>query len=168
MSITEKFIKGQILNGKFIGFDIISNKPQLEINDELCQQLVTKLKREQGSKKEHKQKVLIKVNLEGIEIEDLKSQKAIFKHQIERILFISIDRVDPRSLGYVYKNDDKDFIYFALKTEKNSQELFNLLKEVFGLLKDKQSKVNLSRAQSIASISTSNSLDSSQINEPQE
>lgn len=165
----EKFLKGLIQNGKFIGFDIIANKPQLGINDELCQQLITKLKKEQTSKKEHKQKIQIKLNLDCIEIVDEKSGNPLFiKHQIDRILFISIDRSDTRSIGYVYKNDENSFIYFALKTERPAQELFLLLRELFELLKEKAEKKNLSRAQSLASISTSASLDSSQQNEPQE
>ena len=55
---------------------------------------------------------------------------------IQRILFISVDKSDPRSIGYVYKSEGNDFIYFALKTEKPAQELFNLLKELFDLIKE--------------------------------
>ena len=47
-----------------------------------------------------------------------------------------MDKSDPRSVGYVYKSDGNDFVYFALKTEKPAQELFNLLKELFGLIKE--------------------------------
>lgn len=131
----EKFRNGQAVNGKFIGFEILTTIPQA-VNDDLCQILMNKLKKDQSTKKEHKSKIIVKVTLEGIEISEEKTNKLIFKHYIQRVLFISIDKTDPRSIGYLYKNDGNDFMYFGIKTEKPAQDLFTIIKELFDLLQE--------------------------------
>merc|ERR1712127_1083055 len=81
-------------------------------------------------KKEHKQKLSIKINLEGIEIMD-ESNSTMFKHSVNRISYIARDLKDPRAIGYIYKNIDDSYQYFGLRTEKQAQEFFNLLKDLF-------------------------------------
>jgi hypothetical protein len=130
----EKFRVGHTLtNAKFIGFEIILKNPQEVATDEGCQVMMTKLKKEHAK---DKQKINVKINLEGIEIHEEKTSKLIFKHYIQCILFASIDKTDPRSIGYIYKSEGNQFIYFAIKTEKSADDLFNLLKELFSLLKE--------------------------------
>ena len=71
----EKFRTGHLMNGKFIGFETITSNPQEVVNDTACQILMKKMKKEQLNKKEHKPKIFVRVNLEGIELVDEKTNK---------------------------------------------------------------------------------------------
>ena len=122
-----------LTNAKFIGFEIIQKNPQEVANDDGCQIMMSKLKKEHAK---DKQKINVKINLDGIEIHEEKASKLMFKHFIQCILFISIDKTDPRSIGYIYKSESNQFVYFAIKTEKSANDLFNLLKELFSLLRE--------------------------------
>lgn len=123
----DRFKHGVLIRGKFIGVEDVKK----ENGDDVCQVAMIKLKAVVLAKKEHKQRICVKVNLEGIEIIDEKTNQLMFKHSVNRISYIARDSTDPRAIGYIYKNSPNSFQYFAIKTEKQAQELFNNLKDLF-------------------------------------
>lgn len=122
-----RFQHGVLVRGKFIGVEDVKE----ENGDDLCQTSMIKLKAVVLAKKEHKQPICIKINLEGIEILDEKTNQPMFKHLINRISYIARDPTDSRAIGYIYKNSPNNFQYYAIKTKSQAQELFNTLKDLF-------------------------------------
>jgi hypothetical protein len=123
----QRFTTGVIIKGKFIGCEDVKE----ETGDEICQTSMIKLKAVVIAKKEHKQRISIKVTLEGLEIFDEKSNVSMYKHSVNRISYIARDVNDARAIGYIYKNSANSFQYFAIKTERQAQEFFNTLRDLF-------------------------------------
>ncbi|CAF0977843.1 unnamed protein product [Brachionus calyciflorus] len=123
----ERFKYGVLIRGKFIGVEDVKK----ENGDDICQTAMIKLKAVVLAKKEHKQRICVKIDLDGIEIQDEKTNQTMFKHSVNRISYIARDSTDARAIGYIYKNSPNNFQYFAIKTEKAAQELFNTLKDLF-------------------------------------
>jgi len=134
----QKFTDGVILKGKLFGVEDVKK----ETGDDVCQDAMVKLKAIIAVKKEHKQKITIKINLEGIEIND-ESNLTLYKHAVNRISYIARDLKDARAIGYIYKNVDNSYQYFGLRTEKQAQELFNLLKDLFEVVLELRSNKKL-------------------------
>jgi disabled family protein 2 len=99
-----------------------------------------KLKALVVAKKEHKQRICIKVTLEGVEILDEKTNQPMFNHSVNKISYIARDVSDSRAIGYIYKNGSNSFQYFAIKTLGQAQELFNTLKELFEVVLEMRNK----------------------------
>jgi hypothetical protein len=123
----DRFKYGVLLRGKLIGIEDVKE----ETGDEVCQLSMIKLKAVVLAKKEHKQRICIKINLEGVEIIDEKTNQSIYKHAVNRISYIARDANDPRAIGYIYKSGNNSYQYYAIKTERQAQELFNTLKDLF-------------------------------------
>ena len=135
----QRFANGVLVKGKFIGCEDVKE----ETGDEVCATSMIKLKAVVIAKKEHKQRIIIKVNLEGIEIFDEKNSVSMYKHSVNRISYIARDINDSRAIGYIYKNSANSFQYFAIKTERQAQEFFNTLKDLFeAVLELRNSKKN--------------------------
>ena len=67
----QRFTTGVIIKGKFIGCEDVKE----ETGDEICQTSMIKLKAVVIAKKEHKQRISIKVTLEGLEMFSLEVLK---------------------------------------------------------------------------------------------
>jgi disabled family protein 2 len=145
----QKFTKGFELNAKIIGVEDVKH----DSGDEVCKTSMIKLKAVALSNrkinKTSKQKVVLKLTLEGIEIYDQLTHVSLYKHSVTRISYISRDPSDSRAIGYIYKNSANDFQFFALKTIHEAQELFIALKDLFEAVLETQKK---SRAASIAAV----------------
>jgi hypothetical protein len=148
----QKFTKGVELNAKIIGVEDVKQ----DSGDEVCKTSMIKLKAvalaNLKANKVHKQKVTLKLTLEGIEIYDRLTHVSLYKHSVNRISYISRDPTDSRAIGYIYKNSANHFEFFALKTEHEAQEMFIALKDLFEAVLETQKK---SRAASIAAITGS-------------
>ncbi len=137
-----RFTEGVILKGKLFGVEEVKR----ETGDEVCQEAMIKLKAIIAVRKEHKQKLNIKVNLDGIEIMD-ENMQTMYKHSVNRIAYIARDLKDARAIGYIYKNADESCQYFGLRTEKQAQELFNLLKDLFTVVLELRTKRKEAKAE---------------------
>lgn len=131
-----RFQYGVLIRGKFIGVEDVKQ----ENGDDVCQTAMIKLKAVVLAKKEHKQRICLKINLDGVEILDEKTNQTMFKHSVSRISYIARDVNDSRAIGYIYKNSPNNFQYFAIKTEKQAQELFNTLKDLFEVVLEMRNK----------------------------
>ena len=60
---------------------------------------------------------------------------------MNRISYIARDLKDSRAIGYIYKNEENEFQYFGIKTEKQAQEFFNLLKDLFQVVLEMRSSI---------------------------
>lgn len=83
------------------------------------------------AKKEPKQRIYIKISLDGVEIIDMRTKTSMFNHAVTKIAYISRDVEDSHAIGYIYKNSPDSYQYFAIKTINLAQEFFNRLKELF-------------------------------------
>ena len=123
----DRFKFGVLIRAKFIGVEDVKK----ETGDDVCQTSMVKLKAVVLAKKEHKRRICVKVNLDGVEIVDEKTNESLYTHSVNRISYIARDINDPRAIGYIYKNGNNEFQYFAIKTIGQAQELFNTLKDLF-------------------------------------
>jgi hypothetical protein len=123
----QRFQKGVELLGKLIGIEDVKQ----DSGDEVCKTAMIKLKAVVKAKKEPKQKLTLKLTLDGIEIFDRLTNASLHKHSVNRISYIARDPTDSRAIGYIYKNSAKDLEFFAIKTQDQAQELFNALKDLF-------------------------------------
>jgi disabled family protein 2 len=122
----KKFTEGVLVKGKLFGVEDVKK----ETGEDVCNDAMIKLKAIIAVKKEHKKRITLKVNLEGIEILD-EENKSLYKHSVNRISYIARDMKDARAIGYIYKSENDSFQYYGIRTEKQAQEFFNLLKELF-------------------------------------
>lgn len=132
----QRFIHGVLLRGKFIGCEDVRE----ETGDEVCQTSMIKLKAVVLAKKEHKRRICVRINLEGVELLDEKTNASLYKHSVNRISYIARDVNDARAIGYIYKMGANHFQYFAIKTERPAQELFNNLKDLFEVVLEMRKK----------------------------
>ncbi len=123
----QRFSEGILFRGKLFGVEDVKK----ETGDEVCQESMVKLKAVLAAKKESKQRVCIKINLEGIEIVDEKTNTSLYKHSVNRISYIARDVKDAKAIGYIYKNSENSFQYFGLRTIDQAQVVFNTLKDLF-------------------------------------
>lgn len=107
--------------------------------DSVCTEAIKKLKmqalklnKESG---EHKQKVLMYVNLKGIRIVDEKTQKVQHEHPINKISFITHDPDDKRTFGYVCSQPcTTGHKLYAIKSEKPAAAVTGTLYELFQIV----------------------------------
>lgn len=132
----DKFKYGVIIRGKFIGVEDVKE----DHGDEICRTSMIKLKALVLAKKEHKQRICVKITLDGVEILDERTNTPIFNHAVTKISYIARDVDDSRAIGYIYKNGPNAFQYFAIKTLGQAQELFNALKELFEVVLEMRTK----------------------------
>lgn len=139
----DRFKYGVLIRGKFIGVEDVKE----DHGDELCKNSMIKLKAIVLAKKEHKQRICIKITLDGVEILDERTNQPIFNHSVSKISYIARDVSDPRAIGYIYKNGKDSYQYFAIKTLGQAQELFNTLKELFEVVLEMRNKEKQNGAQ---------------------
>lgn len=102
------------------------------------------------AKKEHKQRICVRITLEGVEILDEKTNAAMFNHPVTKISYIARDPEDSRAIGYIFKNSPNSFQYFAIKTLGQAQELFNALKELFEVVLEIRTRAKKLKAEAEA------------------
>ena len=133
----QRLSEGILLRGKLFGVEDVKK----ETGDDVCQDSMVKLKAILSAKKESKQRICIKINLEGIEIIDEKTNTSLYKHSVNRISYIARDIKDSKAIGYIYKTSENSFQYFGLRTIDQAQVVFNTLKDLFEVvLKIRNSK----------------------------
>lgn len=147
MSDVQRFAKGVDLNAKLIGIEDVKQ----DSGDEVCKTSMIKLKAvlKATKPKVHKQKIVIRLTLDGVEIFDRLNHNSLYKHSVNRISYISRDATDSRAIGYIYKTSANDFKFFAIKTENEAQEMFLGLKDLFEAVLEVQKK---NRTASIAAV----------------
>lgn len=102
------------------------------------------------AKKEHKQRICVRITLDGVEILDEKTNAAMFNHPVTKISYIARDPEDSRAIGYIFKNSPNSFQYFAIKTLGQAQELFNALKELFEVVLEIRTRAKKLKAEAEA------------------
>ncbi|XP_067944668.1 disabled homolog 1-like [Watersipora subatra] len=135
--------------GKFQG-DGISFKAKLygtvDVNaargDSMCQQALLSLKSAIKSNSHHKQKILIKITIDGSTLVDAASSKPIVKHKVNRISFISKDTSDSRSFSYIVGDDEGNHTLYGIKTDKPAEAVLLTFRDLF------QAVVQLQKRQS--------------------
>jgi len=127
-----RFHDGVTSKAKLIGIEYVKQ----DTGDDVCNLAMVKLKAVVVAMKEHKQQVIIKMSLEGVHIIDLKSNEVIHKHPVNRISYIARDPSDPRAFGYIFKSENNELQYLALKTEKAAADVILTLKDLFEVVYD--------------------------------
>lgn len=102
------------------------------------------------AKKEHKQRICVKVSLDGVEILDERTNAPMFNHPVTKISYIARDPEDSRAIGYIFKNSPNSFQYYAIKTLGQAQELFNTLKELFEVVLEIRTRAKKLKAEAEA------------------
>jgi len=115
---------------KLIGFAGVS-APR---GDGICIATLSALKdtalKNQKDRKEHKQKIVLNITLKGIRLIDENTERIDHAHPISRISFISHDKYDKRTFGYIVSTKD-GYKLFAIKTMKEAEVITATIKELF-------------------------------------
>lgn len=127
-----RFHDGVTSKAKIIGVEDVKQ----DTGDDVCNLAMVKLKAVVAAKKEHKQQVTIKMSLEGVHIIDLKTNEVIHKHPVNRISYIARDPTDPRAFGYIFKSENNELQYMALKTAGPAADVIITLKDLFEVVYD--------------------------------
>ncbi|XP_070817716.1 disabled homolog 2-like [Chaetodon trifascialis] len=99
---------------KLIGMDPVPDAQ----GEKMCRDSMMKLKgfeaaaRSQGK---HKQRVWLKISLNGLKIVDERTAAVIYDHDRSRISSLQKDEFDPRALAYIYPYQDT-YILFYIRT----------------------------------------------------
>jgi hypothetical protein len=138
------FINGMIVHAKLIGIETEQNLK--ESTEESAQELIVKLKAQQLAKKESKQKIWIKLNIDGVQINDELTNKTIYSHPLNSISYMTIDKKDTRTLAYIYKDKSTNiYQFFCIKTKEDASFSYKMLNDLFQFifeLKMKAKKMN--------------------------
>ncbi|XP_046327789.2 disabled homolog 1-like isoform X3 [Haliotis rufescens] len=126
--------EGEGLNfrAKLIGVDDVAEAR----GDKMCQMSMQKLKASVKSAGEHKQRIVVNVSLEGLKIIDGVSMAIQYTHAVHRISFIARDVSDSRAFGYIFGVGDGTHKFFAIKTEKQAEQLVLTLRDLFQAVYD--------------------------------
>uniref|UniRef100_T1L0Q0 PID domain-containing protein n=1 Tax=Tetranychus urticae TaxID=32264 RepID=T1L0Q0_TETUR len=133
----EKFAgQGITFKAKLIGIDPVTG-PR---GDKMCQSALQRLKaliKETGS---HKQRIIIKISLEGVTIKDEKSGETISSYSIPLISYIARDASDKRAFGFVYGSPDTGHSFIGIKTEKSAIPVMKTIGELFTYVYEKKKR----------------------------
>ncbi|XP_067677677.1 disabled homolog 1-like isoform X2 [Haliotis asinina] len=126
--------EGEGLNfrAKLIGVDDVAEAR----GDKMCQMSMQKLKASVKAAGEHKQRIVVNVSLEGLKIIDGISMAIQYTHAVHRISFIARDVSDSRAFGYIFGVGDGTHKFFAIKTEKQAEQLVLTLRDLFQAVYD--------------------------------
>lgn len=121
---------GVDFKSKLIGIaDVVAPR-----GDEICADALSVLKtaalRNNKEKKEHKQRITVNITLKGIRLIDEATERIDHAHPISRISFISLDKADKRTFGYIVGTKD-GYNFFAIKAMKEAETITATLKELF-------------------------------------
>ncbi|EDO45363.1 predicted protein [Nematostella vectensis] len=98
--------------------------------DTICIDAIKKLKQQIKQTGEHKQKIIMAVNLRGIRILDEKSKALVYEHAINKVSFITHDPEDKKIFGYVCSQATGHMLY-AIKYDKVAGVITATLYELF-------------------------------------
>ncbi|XP_065069471.1 disabled homolog 2-like isoform X2 [Rhopilema esculentum] len=138
----DKFIgEGVMFKCKLFGFVKVP-RPR---GDDICADAIAGLKQQakqlNKERKIHKQRIFLNISLKGIRIIDQQSRKLEHAHLVHKISYISHDKDDKRTFGYIVSLPEGHNL-FAFKAEKNAGLITSDLKELFHVvyLKYKQER----------------------------
>ncbi|CAD5111676.1 DgyrCDS956 [Dimorphilus gyrociliatus] len=132
--------EGVDFKAKLIGHEEVA-EPR---GDKICVDTMNKLKfiaqqnlRGSGI---HKPRIILNINLTGLQILDEKSRAVLHQHHVHRISFISRDPNDARAFGYIYGKDDGKHEYFGIKTMQAADQVVTALKDLFQVVYELKKK----------------------------
>ncbi|XP_055956323.1 disabled homolog 1 isoform X2 [Patella vulgata] len=128
--------EGINFRAKLIGIDDV---PEAR-GDKMCQDTIQKLKAIVKISKEHKQRIIVNVSLDGLKILDQATANIDHTHEVHKISFISRDMTDSRAFGYIYGPGDGSHKFFGIKTEKAAENLVLSLRDLFQVVYELKKK----------------------------
>ncbi|KAK6188915.1 hypothetical protein SNE40_004994 [Patella caerulea] len=128
--------EGINFRAKLIGIDDV---PEAR-GDKMCQDTIQKLKAMVKISKEHKQRIIVNVSLDGLKILDQATANIDHSHEVHKISFISRDITDSRAFGYIYGPGDGSHKFFGIKTEKAAENLVLSLRDLFQVVYELKKK----------------------------
>lgn len=115
----KRFNDGIKFKGKLVGIEPVMSAR----GDKMCQNALKNLRLRRTSS--HKQRIILNINLNGVQLLDLKSNELVANHVINLISYITRDISDNKVFGYVYGTQELGHQFIAIKSEKgNSLEIF--------------------------------------------
>ncbi|XP_013407635.1 disabled homolog 1 [Lingula anatina] len=119
--------EGVNFKAKLIGIDDVPDAR----GDKMCQETVQKLKMAIRTAKEHKQRIILNISVDGMKIIDEKTGAVNHTHPVHRISFISRDVTDARAFGYIFGPGDGKHKFFGIKTAQNAEGVVLALRDLF-------------------------------------
>lgn len=94
----KRFSDGVRFKGKLVGIEPV----MASRGDKMCQNALKNLRLLRRSTSSHKQRIIININLNGVQLLDQKTNDLVANHVINLISYITRDITDNRTFGYVY------------------------------------------------------------------
>ncbi|KAI3386655.1 hypothetical protein SNEBB_007753 [Seison nebaliae] len=127
---------GISFKGKFIGIENTDSNNSAEE----CRRAMVKMKALVQHYGNHKPKILVKVNLEGVRIYDEQGAVLLHEHPVSKISYISRDVNDARAFGYLFLNESGREQFIGIKTEKAAELTVMALKDLFQITLEMRKK----------------------------
>ncbi|XP_066584998.1 protein disabled isoform X2 [Prorops nasuta] len=99
--------------------------------DRMCQAALADLKMAIRAAGEHKQRIAVQVNIDGLRLRDEKSGDCLYHHPVHKISFIAQDMSDSRAFGYIFGSPDTGHRFFGIKTDKAASQVVIAMRDLF-------------------------------------
>jgi len=132
----KRFSDGVRFKGKLVGIEPV----MASRGDKMCQNALKNLRLLRRSTSSHKQRIIININLNGVQLLDQKTNDLVANHVINLISYITRDITDSRTFGYVYGSPEMGHQFIAIKSEKDSMYVMNAIGQLFTYVYNKKKK----------------------------
>ncbi|KAJ8674608.1 hypothetical protein QAD02_005870 [Eretmocerus hayati] len=99
--------------------------------DRMCQAALADLKMAIRAAGEHKQRITVHINIDGLRLRDEKNGDCLYHHPVHKISFIAQDMSDSRAFGYIFGSPDTGHRFFGIKTDKAASQVVIAMRDLF-------------------------------------
>ncbi|XP_014210254.1 protein disabled isoform X2 [Copidosoma floridanum] len=99
--------------------------------DRMCQNALADLKMAIRAAGEHKQRITVQINIDGLRLRDEKNGDCLYHHPVHKISFIAQDMSDSRAFGYIFGSPDTGHRFFGIKTDKAASQVVIAMRDLF-------------------------------------